>query len=57
MENGLTERKVAYHFVFTCAEVISMLKNAGFESIDMFSDPTGKEFKIGDKQAYLVAIK
>lgn len=57
LQNGNTESKTAWHFVYTLAEVKRMLIDAGFEGVNVYSDVALQKYKLGDRQAYLVVEK
>jgi SAM-dependent methyltransferase len=54
---GETENKTAYHYVFTLAELRRLLLEAGFSKIEQYGGFDKASYKMGDKQAYLVATK
>ena len=57
VENGKVEKKTAFHFVYTAAEVKRMLIDTGFTNVQIFSDITGADYKLGAKQAYIFCKK
>ena len=52
-----TEHKTAYHYVYTLAEVRRLLTEAGFGAIEQYSGFDKCPYRIGDRQAYIVAKK
>jgi SAM-dependent methyltransferase len=51
------EDSTAYQYVFTLAEVRRILTEAGFSQIDQFNGFEKTPYNLGDRQAYIVAIK
>ena len=51
------EEKTAWHYVFACAEMIGILKEAGFEKTNLYSDTSGTLLNVRDPNAYIVAEK
>ena len=57
LPDGTTETKMAIDYIFSVAEMTSMLAKTGFVVKEFYSIPGRKKFKIGDPRAYIVAIK
>jgi len=57
IRNGRTEARTAYHFVYTLAEIRRILAGAGFIMTHVYSGFGKEDYKFGNKQAYLIAIK
>ncbi len=55
--DGKTEKKTAFHFAYTLAEINRFLKVSGIEIEAVYSDFDKNRFKAGDHQAYIVAEK
>lgn len=51
------EDKTAYQYIFTLADVRRLLTEAGFTQIEQYSGFEKLPYKLGDRQAYLVAKK
>jgi SAM-dependent methyltransferase len=56
-KKGSTEYKTAWHYVFTLSELRRLLFDAGFTDIKQFGSLDNAIYKLGDKQAYIVATK
>lgn len=48
------ERKTAYHFTYTLAEVLRMFASVGIHLERACSDLEGNSFQLGDRQAYIL---
>ena len=57
MYKGEIENKTAFHYVFTLAEIRRLLYEAGFRTIEQFGAFDKTAYKVGDKQAYIIARK
>ena len=57
VRNVTSETRTAYHFVYTAAEMIRILKEAGFEQVNVYGGTDGKAYQLGDNNAYFVARK
>jgi len=57
IKQGQTEIKTAYHYVFTLAEIRRLLAEAGFSEIKQYGALDKSPYKLGDRQAYIVAKK
>jgi SAM-dependent methyltransferase len=55
--DGKMENKKAIDYVFSVAEMESILTNAGFILKEIYSIPGRKKFKLGEPRAYIVAEK
>lgn len=55
--NGDTETKMAIDYIFSVAEMESMLNKAGFDLKEIYSIPGRKKFAVGEPRAYIVARK
>jgi len=55
--DGTTETKTAIDYIYSVAEMESILKEAGFALTEIFSIPGRKKFTLGDPRAYIVAEK
>ena len=51
------EKKTAYHFSYTLAEIVRMLASVGFHINKVYGDSEGNSFKLGDRQAYILLEK
>lgn len=51
------EDKTAYQYIFTLAEVRRLLTEAGFTQMEQYSGFEKLPYRLGDRQAYLVAKK
>ncbi len=51
------EDTTAYQYIFTMAEVRRLLTEAGFTQIEQYSGFEKLSYRLGDRQAYLVAKK
>lgn len=51
------EDSTAYQYIFTLAEVRRLLTEAGFTQIEQYSGFEKTPYKLGDRQAYIVARK
>jgi len=51
------EDKTAYQYIFTLAEVRRLLTEAGFRQIEQYNGLEKLPYKLGDRQAYIVAKK
>jgi SAM-dependent methyltransferase len=56
-ESGDREEKKAVDFIFSLAEMETMLKKSGFNVKEFYSLPGKKKFSIGDQRVYIVAEK
>jgi SAM-dependent methyltransferase len=56
-QDGLIEQKKAIDYIFSVAEMETILKSAGFELETIYSIPGRKIFTLGEPRAYLVAKK
>lgn len=55
--DGRTEQKKAIDYIFSLAEMETLLAEAGFSLTETWSIPGKKPFALGDPRAYLVAEK
>lgn len=55
--NGDTETKTAIDYIFSVAEMETMLMQAGFQLKEIYSVPGRKKFNLGDPRAYIIAQK
>lgn len=55
--DGTTEMKIAIDYIYSVAEMESMLNHAGFNMKELYSIPGKKNFELGDPRAYIVAEK
>jgi len=55
--DGTTETKTAIDYIYSAAEMESMLNQAGFALKEIYSIPGRKRFTLGDQRAYIVAEK
>ena len=55
--DGTTETKTAIDYIYSVAEMESMLKEAGFVMKEIYSIPGRRKFALGDPRAYIVAEK
>ena len=56
-KNGTTEEHSFKHYVFTLREVIRLLNLYGLNTIATYSSTSKEDYKLGDKQVYIVARK
>jgi cyclopropane fatty-acyl-phospholipid synthase-like methyltransferase len=56
-KNGQAEHHSFKHYVFTLGEVIRLLKSVGLTTIATYSSTTKEEYKLGDRQVYIIAEK
>jgi len=54
---GETEYKTAWHYVYTLAEIRRLLFEAGFSHVKQYGGVEKAVYKLGDKQAYILAKK
>ncbi len=57
IKEGKIEKGTAFHYVFTLAEIKRLLTEAGFHEIVVYSDLNKSDYKIGDRQVYIIARK
>lgn len=57
VQNGRTETRRSWHWVFTAAEIQRLLERAALRVIDMHSGLDGKEFKLGNPRLFLLGDK
>lgn len=55
--DGTTETRIAIDYIYSVAEMESMLNLAGFNMKGLYSIPGKKNFELGDPRAYIVAEK
>jgi len=55
--DGTTDTKTAIDYIYSVAEMESMLKEAGFVMKEIYSIPGRKKFTLGDPRAYIVGEK
>jgi 2-polyprenyl-3-methyl-5-hydroxy-6-metoxy-1,4-benzoquinol methylase len=55
--NGEREEKKAVDYIFSIAELESMLNRSGFQLKEVYSIPGKKQFTPGEPRAYIVAVK
>jgi cyclopropane fatty-acyl-phospholipid synthase-like methyltransferase len=56
-KNGIMETKKAVDYIFSMAEMESMLDLAGFSLKEIYSIPGRKKFILGEPRAYIIAEK
>jgi hypothetical protein len=56
-DDGTTEKKTAIDYIFSVAEMETLLNHAGFNMKEIYSIPGKKKFTLGDPRAYIVAEK
>lgn len=56
-DSGEREEKQAVDYIYSIAEIESMLNKTGFQLKEVFSIPGKKVFSPGDPRAYIVAVK
>ena len=56
-KEGKTEEHSFKHYVFTVGEVIRLLKLFGLSTIATYGSTLKEQYKLGDKQVYIVAEK
>jgi 2-polyprenyl-3-methyl-5-hydroxy-6-metoxy-1,4-benzoquinol methylase len=56
-DNGDREEKNAVDYIFSIAELESMLNKSGFQLKEVYSIPGKKQFTPGEPRAYIVAVK
>jgi cyclopropane fatty-acyl-phospholipid synthase-like methyltransferase len=57
MYKGEIENKTAFHYIFTLGQIRRLLFEAGFRTIEQYGSFDKMAYKLGDKQAYIVAGK
>ncbi len=55
--DGSTETRQAIDYVFSLAEMESLLNDSGFALEEVYSIPGKKKFALGDPRAYIIAAK
>jgi len=55
--DGSMEKKKAVDYIFSVAEMETLLKKAGFNLAEIFSIPGKKKFALGEQRAYIIAGK
>jgi hypothetical protein len=55
LRDRVVDRRTAHHFVFTSAQIVDMLENAGFETLELFGDLDGAAFELGSERLLAVA--
>ena len=53
--DGTIEKKKAVDYIFSVAEIETLLKHTGFRLEEVFSVPGKKKFSLGEPRAYIVA--
>jgi SAM-dependent methyltransferase len=56
-QDGKIEKKKAVDYIFSVAEMESLLNNAGFSVKEIYSIPGKKKFTLGEPRAYIIAEK
>jgi 2-polyprenyl-3-methyl-5-hydroxy-6-metoxy-1,4-benzoquinol methylase len=54
---GETETRKGIDYIFSFSELENLLKQTGFNIIDIYSTPRKKKFKFGDNRSYILAEK
>jgi len=57
IKEGHSERKTAYHFIYTIAEIRELLLGNGFSSFEIYSGLNKEEYNFKNDQAYIIARK
>ena len=57
VQNGRTETRRSWHWVFTAAEIQRLLERSALRVIDMHSGLDGKPFKLGSPRLFLLGDK
>ncbi|MBK8505297.1 MAG: class I SAM-dependent methyltransferase [Saprospiraceae bacterium] len=57
MRNGVEEKKTAYHFIYTLAEIVRLLTGEGMQIKATYGDLEGNTFLLGSQQVYILAEK
>jgi hypothetical protein len=57
ISDGKTELKTAFHFVYTLAEIKRIFSLAGFRVRHIYNGLNREEYRFGDRQVYLIAVK
>jgi SAM-dependent methyltransferase len=55
LHDKIVDRGTAHHYVFTSAEIVSMLELAGFAEIELYGDLDGSVFELGSERLLIVA--
>ena len=55
--DGMIEKKMAIDYIFSVAEMETILNNSGFALKEIFSIPGRKKFALGEPRAYIIAQK
>ena len=53
----VVENKRALHRIYTCAQILGMLRDAGFESVETHGSLQGEPFRLGSPTLLVVAIR
>jgi hypothetical protein len=53
----LTETKRAVHRIYTCREILRMLSDAGFGSLETCGSVEGEPYRLGSPRLFVVATK
>jgi 2-polyprenyl-3-methyl-5-hydroxy-6-metoxy-1,4-benzoquinol methylase len=56
-KDGNSEKKTAFHFAYTLAEINRLMTERGMEITGVYANVEHKQFELGDKQTYLLARK
>jgi SAM-dependent methyltransferase len=56
-KEGKTEEHSYKHYVFTLGEIVRLLNLYGLSTIATYSSTTNEQYKLGDRQVYIVAKK
>lgn len=56
-KNGTMQTIRGVDYIFTVAELNSLLEKSGFRLVDIYSTPRKKKFRLGDTKAYIIAEK
>ena len=57
IRNGRIEKRTAYHFIYTLAEIVRLLEDAGMQMKAAYGDLEGSAFELGCGQVYIHAMK
>lgn len=55
LRDRVVDRRTAHHYVFTSAQLLSMLKRAGFGDIELYGDLDSSSFELGAERLIVVA--
>lgn len=57
IEGDKVDKRHSASYLFTCAELIRMLREAGFSEVQLHGDLQGNPFRLGSERLWILAIK